>query len=249
MSVADRDQLLGPVDPHTDDDQDTEACLFEAYVEVDAIDPDVNEVGVFERAAGELVPFALPVGREPGDDGSREPGGRAEELRKGRGEVARAHPVQVHQREHLGHLGGLSSPGRQDRTGEAHLLPSHLIDPAIVDAWGPDLKGSGPGDQRSWLGVPVAHDQAVSVLVALFGETRYVGVYLGFEGGGQHPASPFSHDGVQPYRQLRARGLINMYSQHRRSFLPASQRQRSCLCQTGRYAASPLKSRIHRYWL
>jgi hypothetical protein len=40
-----------------------------------------------------------------------------------------------------------------------------------------------------------------------------------------------------------------MYSQHRRSFLPASHRRRTCFGQTGRYAASPLKSRIHRYWL
>jgi hypothetical protein len=31
--------------------------------------------------------------------------------------------------------------------------------------------------------------------------------------------------------------------------VPACHRQRSCLCQTGRYAASPFRWYIHRYWL
>ena len=87
------------------------------------------------------------------------------------------------------------------------------------------------------------------MLVNFMDQTRDVGLDLGFEGGGQHPAGPFGHDGVQPSRQLRARGLVNMYSQHRRSFLPACHRQRSCLCQTGRYAASPFRWCIHRFRL
>ena len=37
---------------------------------------------------------------------------------------------------------------------------------------------------------------------------------------------PFGHQGVEADRQLRARGLLNMYSQYRRSFLPAFNRQR-----------------------
>ena len=36
-------------------------------------------------------------------------------------------------------------------------------------------------------------------------------------------------------------GIVNMYSQHRRSFLLACHHQRSCLCQTGRFAASPFR--------
>ncbi len=87
------------------------------------------------------------------------------------------------------------------------------------------------------------------MLIDFVEKARHVGFNLGFQGCGQHPTGPFGHQGVEPTRQLRVRGLLNMYSQHRRSFLPACHRQRSCLCQTGRYAASPFRWCIHRYWL
>ena len=123
VPVGDRDQLFCPVSPDAHDDQDTEPGLVEADVEVDPIGVQVDVVDVFEGAAGELVAFALPVRGQPGDHRDRQSRRRAEELLEGRGEVARAHPVQVHQREHLGHLGGLPGPGRQDRAAETHLLP------------------------------------------------------------------------------------------------------------------------------
>ena len=42
---------------------------------------------------------------------------------------------------------------------------------------------------------------------------------LSFEGGGQHPASPFGDNGVEPSGQLHARGLVNVLSTS--AFLPA----------------------------
>ncbi len=180
MSVADRDQLLGAVAAHTDDDQGTQPGLFEADVEVDAVRVEVDVVDVFEGAVGELVPFLLPVGGQPGDHRSRQPGGRAEELLKGGHEVSRAHPVQVHQRQHLGHLGRLAGPRRQDRAAEAHLLAGLLVDPAVVDPRRPDLDRPGAGDQRPRLGVSVAHNQAMPVFVDLVRHARDVAVDLGF---------------------------------------------------------------------
>jgi hypothetical protein len=156
--------------------------------------------------------------------------------------------VQVHARQHLSHLGGLSSPRWQDRAGEAHLLSGHLIDPAVIDPRSLDLKGPCSGDERPSLSVPIAHHEPRPVLVQLSGEARHVGVYLGFEGGSQHAPCPFGHDCIKTNGEFRVRGAINLHSQHRRSFLPASHRRRTCFGRTGRYAASPFRWCIHRYW-
>ena len=127
--------------------------------------------------------------------------------------------MQVHEGEHLGHLGGLAGPRRQDRAAEPHRFPRLLVDPAVVDPWGPDLDGSRPGHERPGIRMTVAHHEAVAPLVALVGQRGHVGIDLGLEGGGQHPPRPLRHQLVQRGRRLRVRGLLNMYSQHRRSFL------------------------------
>ena len=57
--------------------------------------------------------------------------------------------------------------------------------------------GPGSGDQRAGLGVSVAHDQAMPVLVDLVDQARDVAVDLGLEGGGQHPPRTLGHQLVQ----------------------------------------------------
>ena len=108
--------------------------------------------------------------------------------------------------------------GRIERP-EPHPLPGHLVDPAVVHPWGPDLDRARSGDQRPGIGVPVADHQTVALFVPLVGQADQVGVDLGLEGSGQHPPGPFGDQFVQGGLQLRARGLLNMYSQHWRSFL------------------------------
>ena len=186
---------------------------------MDPVGEHVDVVDVLERPVGELVPFLLPLGGEPGDHRCRQPGRRAEELLQGGDEVPRAHPVQVHQRQHLGHLGRPPGPRRQDQGPEAHPFARHLVDPTVVDPWSQDLDGSRPGDQRPGHRVAVAHHQPVALVIALGGQGGHVGVDLGLEGGSQHAPRTFSDQFVQRGRQLRVRGLINMYSQHWRSFL------------------------------
>ena len=134
--------------------------------------------------------------------------------------------MQVHQGQHLGDLGRLAGPWRQDRAAEADPFAGLLVDPAVVDPGGPDLDGSRSGHQRPGKRVPIAHDHTMPVLVPLVSEGRHVGVDLGLEGCGQHPPGPLGHQLVQRGRQLRVRDLLNMYSQHWRSFLPAFHRQR-----------------------
>ena len=99
---------------------------------MDAVGVHVHVVDVFQRSVGELVPFFLPLGGEPGDHRGGQTGGRAEELLQGGHEITRAHPVEVHQRQDLGHLGGLAGPRRQDRRPEPHLLPSCLVHSTVV---------------------------------------------------------------------------------------------------------------------
>ena len=72
IAVADRDQLLGAIEAHAHHDQHTEPVLGEADVEVDAIDPDVDEVAIGERLVHERPLLVLPLGREPGDHRRRQ---------------------------------------------------------------------------------------------------------------------------------------------------------------------------------
>src|SRR5664279_4289322 len=102
---------------------------------------------------------------------------------------------------------------------QPHPLTGHLVDPAAVHPWDPELERARSGDQRACLGVPISDRQATPVLSDLAGEARQAGVDLGFQGCGQHAACSLGHDHIEAARQLRARGLINTYSQHRRSFL------------------------------
>lgn len=217
VAVLDGHQLLGPVSPHTHHDQRTQAFLLQAHVEVDAVDPHVDVVDAGEVSAGEGGPLVLPLLRQPGDDRGRQPGSRAEELGQGRGEVARRHPVEVHERQHLGHLGTLAAPRRDDGRAEPAALAGARVDPAIVDPWHLDLDGPGGGGDGAGLGMPVAHDQSVAVLVELADQGLDVAGGLGFDGGGQHPPGALPDDLIQRGSGIvRSGAVFGDYCQHRR---------------------------------
>ncbi|GAA5134613.1 hypothetical protein GCM10023320_62680 [Pseudonocardia adelaidensis] len=71
----------------------------------------------------------------------------------------------------------------------------------------------------------VAHDQPPAVVVALAGELCDVGVDLGLQGFGEHPAGTLTHDLVdQTRRTTRSAGVIGIgtsrnYGEHG-SYLP-----------------------------
>ena len=73
-------QLLAPVGAHAHEHQDARLRLLQAHLEVHTVGPHVDEVGPGQVANLERLVVIDPLGREPGDGGSREPGGRAEEL-------------------------------------------------------------------------------------------------------------------------------------------------------------------------
>ena len=74
VTAGDGHELLSPVGPHVDHDQATQAVLAEAHVEMDAVDPDVDVVGVGQRARGERCLLGLPSSRQASNYGARKPG-------------------------------------------------------------------------------------------------------------------------------------------------------------------------------
>src|SRR5713101_4006361 len=65
----------------------------------------------------------------------------------------------------------------------------------------------------------------------------------------EHPTRAFPTDLIQTRGQLRARGLLSNYLQHRRSFLAGIGVPATLLDQAGRYAAPSNRPAIHNFWL
>lgn len=65
---------------------------------MDAVDPQVHEVGAGKIAFLEGLRLVLPLGCQPGDRGRRESGAGSEELFEGRAEVTGGQAVQIQQR-------------------------------------------------------------------------------------------------------------------------------------------------------
>jgi hypothetical protein len=175
----------------------------------------------------------------------------AEELGQRRREVPGRHPVQVHQRQHLGHLRALATPRRHDGRAEPAPLAGLGVDPAVVDSGRLDFDLASGGDDGAGLGVAIANDQAVAVLVELPGQGLDVAGGLHLDCGDQHPPGALADDLVQSRGGFFRSGVvIGDYCQHRRSFPPASHRRRvSRFGQRGRYAAPSNGWSIHRFWL
>jgi hypothetical protein len=120
--------------------------------------------------------------------------------------------VQVEQRQHLGDLRGLAAPGRQDRRGEPPAFARVGVGAAVVDPWRDHFDRAGRGEHLPGLVSPVAHHQPASALVALTRELGDVGVDLGLQRFGQHPAGALADDLVDQRHPVRAAGVIGVGS-------------------------------------
>jgi hypothetical protein len=101
--------------------------------------------------------------------------------------------VQVQQRQHLGHLGALAAPGRQDHRAKADPLAGDQVGAAVVHPWRAHLHPTSGGQHLALAGVAVADHQPPAMLVPLGGVRGQVGVDLGLQRGGQHPTGALAH--------------------------------------------------------
>jgi hypothetical protein len=164
-------------------------------------------------------------------------GGRPEEPGERRREVARAHAVQIHERQHLGDLRGLPGPRRQDRGPEPAAL-TVVVDALVVDPRCAHLDPPGGGGDDARLGVAVADYEAPAALIELARQPGDVVVGFGLERGGQHAPGTVEDDSIERTARLRPGVVIAHYSQHRRSFLAGAPTPAELVSvQRGRYVA------------
>jgi hypothetical protein len=109
--------------------------------------------------------------------------------------------MQVQQRQHLGDLGCLPAPRRQDRRGEPLALPGVRIGALVVDPRYRHLDRAGAGQHLPRLVIAVADHQPAAVLVPLGGVRRDIGIDLGLQRLGQHPPGAFPHDLIDQRRR------------------------------------------------
>jgi hypothetical protein len=107
------------------------------------------------------------------------------------------------------------------------LLPlaSLGVHPPVVDAGPDDLDLARAGGELAGWRVAVAAHQPVAALVDQLSERGDVGIDLGLERRGQHPAGALAGQLVQAHRQLAPGSLVGAYTQHVAAFLP---RRRWC---------------------
>ena len=105
--------------------------------------------------------------------------------------------MQVQQRQHLGDLGALAAPGRQDHRAEPDPTTAHQVGAAVVHPRGTHRDAPGRSRHLALAGVAVAHHQPPATLVTLAGVGGQVVVDLGLQGGGQHPPGALTGQLVQ----------------------------------------------------
>lgn len=141
MPISQGDQFFAAIDAHTDHHQTAQPSFVQPHAEVHPIGPHVDIVGLGQVAVGESPLLILPLRGQPGHDRGRQPGGRAEELLQRGGELARAHAMEVQQRQHLGHLRAFPRPRWHDPGLKSAFLPGGGIHAAVIDPRGGSLAG------------------------------------------------------------------------------------------------------------
>ena len=149
--------------------------------------------------------------------------------------------MQIQQRQHLGDLGGLAAPRRQNRRGKPLTLARVRVDATVVHPGRGHLDRSGAGQHLPGLVTAVAHHQPPTVLITLINELRDIRIDLRLQRLSQHPPGTLTHQLINhrarlPHRAVHRAILLSDrprvrsgYPYHR-SYLPdpAFQR-RSCL--------------------
>jgi hypothetical protein len=134
---------------------------------VDPVDPQVDVVGPRQITLPERLGLVLPLRGEPGDRRGREPDTGAQELLQRRTEVTGGQTMQVQQRQHLGHLRGLTRPRRQNRRGKPLPLTRISIDALVVDPRRGHRHRARRGQHLALVVITIAHNQPIPVLVDL----------------------------------------------------------------------------------
>jgi len=147
----------------------------------------------------------------------------------------RAHPMEVHQGQDLGHLRDFLATAAGSQSGTA-ASPGHLVDPTVVDPWARTSmdphRSPATGPRHGRCAPPV-----VTLNVPLVRQCGHISIDLGLQGGGQHAPRP-SATSSSSVLDSSASGRLNMYSQHWRPFLAGVPPPAFLRCdQRGRYVA------------
>jgi hypothetical protein len=171
--------------------------LLQPNPEMNPIGPAGHVVTVAEVTAAEVLVVSLPVGKQPVDRSRRQPHGRAEERLQGGHEVAGGQPMQAQQRQHLGDLGALAAPRRQDHRAEPRPLAGHRIGAAVIHPRRPHPDRPGSSGDLPLAGAAVADHQPPATLVPLGRMRGQILIDLGFQRNRQHPPRALTHELVQ----------------------------------------------------
>ena len=100
-----------------------------------------------------------------------------------------------------------------------------LVDPVVVDPGSLEFHGSGPTEDLTLLGVPIANDQGMAIFVALIFSRFDVGIDFCLQRVGQHPPCSGTGDLVEVESEFFAGLAIVVYAEHWCSFPPTLQRR------------------------
>jgi hypothetical protein len=195
--ISQGDELLAAVGTHPDHHQQAQLLLLEADLEVDPVDPQVDVVSTRQITVLECLGLVLPLRGQSGDRRGRQSRTRTQELLQRRTEIAGRQPVQIQQRQHLGHLRGLARPRRQDRRREPLPLTGIRIHALVVDPRRAHRNGSRSGQHLTLIVVAVAHHQSTPVLVDLTDMSVDVGRDFGVQRCREHLPSAAADDFIE----------------------------------------------------
>ena len=178
--------------------QAAQPFLLQADVEVDAVGPHVHVVPVGQVALAKACCSAChwAVSRVITDADS--PAAEPKNPSSAGAKSPARHAVQVHQRQHLGHLRALAAPRRQDHAAEPEPLAG-VRSTRRSFTLGARRPRSHPRRSGSCAGpaCPLRTTSRWPRSSPLAGQRGDVGIHLGLQRGGQHPAGTLADHLVQ----------------------------------------------------
>ena len=169
VAVLDREQLLDPVLPHADHDQQAHLrVLAEADLDVDPVHEQVRVAAEAQEPLAEPVVMRLPLLAQPADRRRRQARGvLAEQPFERRAEVAGREAAEVQDRDHLPDLRRPSRVRRQDPRAELLPMPGVIVDALVVDPRRAQRERPRPNRHATLPRPAVADHQPMPLLVDL----------------------------------------------------------------------------------
>jgi len=188
VAVLNGDQFLLAFGRGADHHQDAlprVVGVFQADIEVNAIDPDVDVALAGQRPLGPLAMLLFPGGLEAGDGAGREPSGlRPQERRQGFLHVTGGDALEVQPGNQFLDALGAAQVARQDLAGE--LLLALFRGSAVAHSRLLDRRVAHGRLDRTLGQVAVAHHLLPAAFVAQVGALGQVVGDLGLDGVGEH---------------------------------------------------------------